>query len=503
MAYALGPSPEAKAAGDKGAATERLVVAELAALSGHFNSAGGADAGKAFRDISLASPALALLAGAGEGAPLFVVAGLDGSLAAYGWKAPPSEEAAAAPGRQLDKLWEVRLETIEDLLALPGDKAAALASSGRLRVLDLKSGAELWKLDSGAKGLALAYAPGILVAAIAAKTDKDSPAAELVAIGEADGRELWRRALGSRPRFLTADQERIALLESSGELTIHAVSSGEPIAQAAARLDPGLPAILANGRLLAGLAGGGSAEFDAATGALVRSWPPGEASEGAVPAFIAADEDRLFEAQAGKLLVRDRRSAEGTQVFSERFGAGFQGAGLQGGDRRDGGAVFAAASGAVVAGGGLWFLGARGELFELGSGRESAASPLSGLAPPQAVAEAILVGMEKFIPRGGAPLERYLGFDLFAEGLPLDPEPLFLALRIKPDKSGKRIFLADAKGGRILLALYGEEGVDLGSNVEELGTDARLERYLDAGKTYWLVTGRISGEEGRYRVLSR
>ena len=492
--------------------------------------------GTAAAETRLGSPAVALAFLEAPGA-LLVAACLDGSLAAYDEGLAESWRRSGGPASALVTLPEKRLAVVEE--------------GGTVHLLPAEGGEPLWRAEAGGRIFAAAYSPGALCllaaapqspaaapeaptasgpaaavspppaapeAAIASGPAASPPAASppaaaptaaspssgtaspaasptaagassylwrLFALSESDGRELWSRELESPAAHLSADGSRLALVTLSGGIELREAKDGILVARGAGRFDPGVPPILAGSSVFAALSGGGPAELDAATGVPKPSpaYPP-EVRGGAI-STLAADEDRVFAARGGSLAAWSRHSGSEPRMAE---------------------LPIAPAASPVSAGGRLWLLGPGGELLSLGgpaSDGQAFRSPLDALAPPGETAEAIASSLEKFKPRNGLPLDRYLRFDLFADGLPIGGEVPFVALRRSAGKAEKGLLYAAPEGGRILLAIFSESGEELSANVDELGAEARHEARFDEGKTYWLLTGRLDAEGGAYRIFYR
>lgn len=473
------------------------------------------------KETSLASPALALAFVEGQGA-LLAAACLDGSLAVY--------DAGLA------ETWRRSEGPASALVSLPGKRLAVVEEGGAVYILPAEGGEPIWRAEAGGRIFASAYTPGALCllasvppgsaaassarstaasgaaapsgsAAAASDMSAAAPAAagspsaapgaagtaavgapspwRLFALSESDGRELWSVEIESPAAHLSADGSRLVFVSLAGSLEIREAKDGALVARGAGRFDPGLPPLLAGGAVFASLSGGGPVELDAATGAPKRSYALSPEGQGGAAAALAADEDRVFAGRGGSLAAWSRHET---------------------GEPRLTDLPLAPAASPVSAGGRLWLLGSGGELVSLGGpapGVPAAKSPLGALAPPGEAAEAIASSLEKFKPRNGLPLDRYLRFDLFEDGLPIGPEVPFVALKRSAGKAEKGLLYAAPEGGRILLAIFSEAGEELSANVDELGAEARHEARFDEGKAYWILTGRLDAEGGPYRIFYR
>jgi hypothetical protein len=205
-------------------------------------------------------------------------------------------------------------------------------------------------------------------------------------------------------------------------------------------------------------------------------------------AFLAADADHVYGLRGERLW------------FSPR----------QGGGKKESLALpEAAASGLAVFEGSLFFVGRSGALFSspAPASKVGAGTSLSALLSPESqTAEAIASSLDKYKARDGKGLSGYLDFDLFAEGIPVEPErSAFSAYRLEPEE-GKRYRIScesASEGGRILLALFSSSGGLVDSNFDDYGLAASFDARLDKGSSYWLVTGRLDGLAEPYRLSIR
>jgi hypothetical protein len=448
LAYALARASLSKAAVATDAAGELLVLYR----------GGGAEA----LTVSPPSPVVGLASSGGRLVALLA----DGSALCY--------------DAGLKELWR-RPGAALLALGLPGGRFALAEGgeepgSGKLSLLDSGEGKELWSARLPAPPRALAYAAGSVLAA---------DASSLAAYSEADGHELMRQSLAGPARALAAGAGLAAVLEDSGEIEIRDSASGAPLSKAAGRHDRGIAPILDGGRLFAALAGEGSAavEMDAKSGGETRLFEcPGPLS------FLAAGPDTVYGIRGGRLWVSPRREGEKSESLA---------------------LPEAAASGLAAFEGGLFFVGRSGALFaSRGPGAKGSAGASLGalLSPESQTAEAIASSLDRFRAREGTGLSGYLGFDLFVEGIPVEPgRSAFSAYRLEPEAARQyRISFESASGGgRVLLALFSSSGALIDSNFDDYGLAAFLDARLERGASYWIVTGRLDGLAEPYRLSLR
>ncbi len=406
-------------------------------------------------EIPLAALPLAL-AISGEGAALrLVVALADGALCAYG----PS----------LEQLWLRRGPAASALVALPAGRILAAFEDGSLAALDAASGEDGWISRLDARATALAYAPGMVVAAYRAG---------IVAFDEADGREFWRQGREGAAFALGSAGELLALLDAAGGLELRARSDGKLTARGFCRFVPLVSPIYASTALFVAPADGGLVALDPATGGLVRAYAPERTIR-----VASADEDRLFAVTERHCAVIDRRS--GNLVAELPL-------------------VSPPWSAPLAAAGCLWLLLEDGSLVSIADSGAARLSPLGFLAPAPEIRDRIRERLAHYAREETPPEARLVRWELFVDGLPVEyPGPRFVAARLDAEKSGKFLLSVTPAKGRVLLALLAAEGDPLITNVDELGAEARLELWLEKGKRYWIVAGRLDAEEEGFRLLLR
>jgi hypothetical protein len=203
---------------------------------------------------------------------------------------------------------------------------------------------------------------------------------------------------------------------------------------------------------------------------------------------LAADSDYVYGIRGGRLWVSPRGGGEKTETLA---------------------LPEAAASGLAAFEGCLFFVGRSGALFaSRSSGAKGAAGASLGalLSPERQAAEAIASSLDKFRAREASGLSGYLDFDLFVEGIPVEPgRSAFSAYRFEPE-AGKQYrisFESASGGGRVLLALFSPSGALVDSNFDDYGLAASFDARLDKGSSYWIVTGRLDGLAEPYRLSVR
>jgi hypothetical protein len=382
---------------------------------------------------------------------------------------------------ELKVLW--RRGGASDLaLALPGGKFAlsgpgADSGGGKLTALDSSEGKELWSQVLPAQARAIAYSVGSVLAA-----DGNS----IAAFAEADGHEVMRQSLGSPARALASGSGLVAALEESGDIEIRDLASGALVSRAAGKFDKGIAPLLDNGRLFAALAGGSpsgaASEIDAKSGGTSASF------EWAGPlSSLSADSDYLYGLRGSRLFASPRQGSGKAEIQA---------------------LPEAASSGLASFEGGLYFVGRSGGLFACRpEAKGNLAKGIGALLSPDAqTAEAIASSLDKFKAREGTTGFSYLDFDLFVEGIPVDPgRSYFCAYRFEPEAS-KRYRISSqssADQGRVLLAVFSASGALLDSNFDDYGLAPSFDASLEKGGSYWIVTGRLDSLTEGYRLSVR
>jgi hypothetical protein len=371
---------------------------------------------------------------------------------------------AGGEGEVLTRAWKKDGPPARRILAVPGGRMAIADESGRLYLLDPSSGAELWGQLLKSPAADLAYAPGLVLAASGSR---------LEAFDESSGSSAWGAALTARARSIAAGNGVALVLAESGSLSAFSLIDGMGVGAAPGPFDPSLRPLAEGSRAIVAASGGGAAEIDVKSGQTLRAW----SWEGAA-SFIAADRDRLFagidrRGQRGILVAS--RAGEATPLFSALDSPAFD--------------APLAVSGAR---GGLLLLLMDGSLVLLGKerARGSAASALeAAISPPPEAAAAISSALGRFKPGDSIEARRYLRFDLFTQGMPVEPEAAFTAFRFESATSARRSFSALPGGPGEVVAIYDETGRELAASIDELGSISSAAARLEKGRTYWIVAG--------------
>ena len=395
--------------------------------------------------VSAAMPSSVLaMAAAGN---TFVVACSDGSLLAFVFDAEATK---------LSERWRRSGAPINRLVTLPSNRVATSAEDGSLGVLAAASGAEAWHVELAAPADAVAYAPGLVIAATGAN---------LGAYSEKEGHREWNVPMTAPVLSASAGRGLVAAVDEKGRLTTIEASSGKILAELPGPFDAAIPPVLVDDRVIVARKSGGATEFDAKTGASLQNWVwKGAAS------FIAADSKRFFAAAGRRFVVGSRDSGQDRSEFdlpSSAFGPPAAIADI--------GLVLPCVDGCVV------------RIGEPGPGPSKLDAVI---VPPANIVDAIASGLEKYRPRGGLPIGDYLRFDIFVNGMPVTARPPMTAFRFEPETSGKLGVALVPDPGDGLIAVFDDAGIELEGNRDELGAAGHLARYFEKGKQYWLAVGR-------------
>jgi hypothetical protein len=372
-------------------------------------------------------------------------------------------------GAQLIVAWKKEGHAARRLLAVPGGRIAvsddaSLGAASRIYLVDAASGSELWSSPLQSAAADIAYAPGLILAASGARLD---------AFDESTGACLWSAALTARARSLSAGSGAALVLAETGSLSAFALGDGKGVGAAPGPFDPAIRPVADGSRAIAATPGGGAAEIEIKSGKTLRVWTwTGPAS------FLVADRDRVY---AGL------DSLAGRGVF---FGAR---AGEAGGKLlRLASGVFSSPVAVSGARGGLLVLLMDGSLALVGKDMEPNAGTSAldaAITPKTETVSAITTALGRFKPGEGIDPKRYLRFDLFAQGMPVDARVSFTAFRFESASSAKRIFSALPMSSGSVIAIYGEDGREMAASIDELGSVSSAAAYLEKGKRYWIAAG--------------
>lgn len=380
-------------------------------------------------------------------------------------------------GENLVLAWKRECPPARRLLAVPGGRIAAVDETAKLYLIDVSSGHELWRQGLQDSATDIAYAPGLVLAVAGSKLD---------AYDESTGATVWSAALTAKARSISAGNGVALVLAESGSLSAFSLQDGKGIGAATGPFDPSLRPVADGLRAIAGLLGGGAAEIDVKSGQTLRSWPwEGPAS------FIAADRDRLIAGLNGRggrgILIVSRAGEDNRRI-----------AGLES-------PAFDSPLAVSGARGGLLLLLMDGSLVLIGKNREqiAAASVLeAAIAPSPETGAAIASALGRFKSGDSIEARRYLRFDLFTQGMPVDTDVAFTAFRYEPPASAKRNFAAQPANGGEVVAIFDDAGHEIAASIDELGSSSSATAYLGKGKTYWIVAGwTFQAELGRYRLF--
>jgi hypothetical protein len=374
-------------------------------------------------------------------------------------------------GEQLVAAWKKEGHPVGRLLAVPGGRIAAsddssFAGPARIYLLDSVSGTEIWGMTLQSAAVDIAYAPGIVLAASGAKLD---------AFDESTGAVLWSAALTAKARSLSAGSGVALVLAETGSLSAFALGDGKGVGAAPGPFDPAIRPVADGARAIVASLGGGAVELDVKSGKTLRSWAwTGSTS------FLAADRDRVYsglDGLAGRGIFFASRAGEPVGKLLPLASGAFTSP--------------IAVSGAR---GGLLLLLMDGSLVLVGKDMEPnyAASALDASITPKAeTVSAIATALGRFKPGDTIDPKRYLRFDLFVQGMPVDTGVAFTAFRYEPSSSAKRVFSAQPISSGSVIAIFSEEGREMAASIDELGSVSSAGAYLEKGKRYWIVAGWI------------
>jgi hypothetical protein len=406
---------------------------------------------------SLPGPAIAL---ASTGERFVVAASLGKSGVLIGFR-------TEGEGERLLESWKKEGPTVRRLLAVPGGRIVAAdddGSSPRLYLVDAATGAELWGLALPVVAADIAYAPGIVLAVAGS---------QLGAYDESTGALIWGASLPAKARSLAAGNGVALVLAETGSLSAFSLTDGKGLGAAPGPFDSSIRPISDLSRAIVALHGGGAEELEVKTGRSVRRWSwLGRAS------FLAADRDWIYAGVSG---------SEGAALFiGSREG--------ESSERRVDLASCAFDAPIAVSGsrGGLLLLLQDGSLVLVGKELENVQGPSAldaAVSPSLAAATAISAALGRFKTADGTVPGRYLRFDLFTQGIPVDQTMDFTAFRYEAGSSAKRTFMAKPGAVGEVVAVFDESGREIAASIDELGSVSRATAYLEKGRRYWVAAG--------------
>jgi hypothetical protein len=387
-------------------------------------------------------------------------------------------------GERLVAAWKKDARVASRIFAVPGGRVAvsedlSIAAFARIYCVDTLTGGETWSIGLQPAAADIAYAPGIVLAIAGAR---------LLALDESSGAQLWSAALTAKARSLSAGNGIALVLAETGSLSAFSLSDGKGVGAAPGPFDAAVRPVADGTRAIVATVGGGASEVEVASGQTMRSWSwEGPAS------FLVADRDRVYagiDGLAGKGVFFASRAGEpGGRLLRLASGA------------------FGAPAPVGGARGGLLLFLLDGSLVLIGKdmGGSATTSALeAAIAPKTEVSTAISAALGRFKPPEALAPSRYLRFDLFAQGLPLDQSVAFTAFAFDPESNGRRIFYAKPSVNGSVLAIYSEEGREIAASIDELGSTSSASAYMRKGKRYWIVAGwTYQAEVQPYRVFMK
>jgi hypothetical protein len=433
------------------AVVRRLPLAGAKGFSHELVLASGAEA-------SLPGPAIALAA---TGEHLVVASSLGkGGGALIGFR-------AEGEGERLLESWKKEGPAARRLLAVPGGRIVAADDDGsppRLYLVDAATGAEIWGLALPIVAADIAYAPGIVLAIAGS---------QLGAYDESTGAPIWDASLPAKARSLAAGNGVALVLAETGSLSVFSLADGKGLGAAPGPFDSSIRPVSDLSRAIVALPGGGAEELEVKTGSSVRRWSwLGRAS------FLAADRDRIYAGVSGSegaaLFIGSREgesSARSVGLASCAFDAPIAVSGSRGGLLL----LLQDASLVLV-----------GKELENGQGVSALDAAVS---PSPETAASISAALGRFKTADSIAPDRYLRFDLFTQGIPVDQSIDFTAFRYEASSSAKRTFAATPGTAGEVVAIFDESGRELAASIDELGSVSRATAYLEKGRRYWVATG--------------
>jgi hypothetical protein len=368
-------------------------------------------------------------------------------------------------GEKLIEAWKTEGSPVRRLLAVPGGRLAVADEAGGLRLIDASSGSKAWERDlPNAVEADIAYAPGIILCAAGLSLD---------AYEESSGTTLWSAALTAKARSVSAGNDVVFVLAENGGFSSFSLVDGIGIGAAPGPFDSACKPLADGIHAILALIGGGAVEIDAKSGDTLRSW----AWEG-MSSFLTADRDRVYAGIDGRegrgILVASRAGDPSRRLVKLESPA------------------FDAPQAITGANGGLLVLLMDGSLVLVGKTKEAsrASSELdSAIAPSRETAEAIAASIGRFKLGDSIEPRRYLRFDLFAQGIPVDTGVAFTAFRFESQESAKRSFAASPERAGSVIAIYDETGREIAASIDELRSSHSATAYFEKGKLYWIIAG--------------
>ncbi len=366
------------------------------------------------------------------------------------------------------------------IIPIPGARIASGGEDGLVTVNESADGHELWKSVYDAPIADLAYAPGAVIAA----------AGKLITVhDETNGKKIWNTTLESNVISLSAGSGVLAAIRGDGVLETFVLADGAPLCKSVGPYDASIRPVVDYGKVIAALPRGGAREIELKAGTIIRSWIwEGQTS------FIAADTENIFAAAsgiAGPRVIIAPRSANGEPRLIALPSPVFDSPMAVNGSR--GGLLFLLRDGSIAL--------ATGDTVQ--NNGDSAIDKAA--SPPEPVASAITTALGRFRQRSpNEALTKYIRFDLFVSGMPVDTNVAFTVFKFTARESKIERFIAEPASLGVIIAAYNDEGSELEANIDELGSKAGVDIRVQKGKTYWIAAGRTSAAEGAaFRIFER
>jgi hypothetical protein len=263
------------------------------------------------------------------------------------------------------------------------------------------------------------------------------------------------------------------VLAASGSLSAFSLVDGKGVGAAPGPFDPAIRPLADGSRAIVALIGGGAAEIDVKSGQTLHTW-----SWEGTTSFLAADREFVYagiDGRKGRGILVSSREGEAIQKIARLTSPPFDSPVAVGGAR-----------------GGLLLLLMNGSLVLVGKDRQpgAAVSALdAAIAPRPETAAAIQAALGRFKRDDSTDPRRYLRYDLFAQGMPIDTSVAFTAFRYSSPMSAKRIFTVKPADTSAVIAIYNDAGREIAASIDELGSGSSAMAYLDKGRIFWIVAG--------------
>ncbi len=371
---------------------------------------------------------------------------------------------AEGEGEGLAQAWEKTGPPVKRLIAVPAGRIAAADESSRLYLVDAATGVEIWGKLLQTPAADIAYAPGFDHCGLPIESPR------------------VRRINGS------LGVERRAYRQRGFDLRRKRLRPGPWRERQLVRLFPGRRQGHRSGHRSL------RPEFAAGRGRRLGARRPGRRRRRRDRRKERTNREVLDLGRARLLPSCRQGSIVRGRIREERQGPRFRLEGWRYRIEPDRArpSIFGAPLAQSGARGGLLLLLMDGSLELLGKRRaapEGASALEAAIAPSPETAQAIASALGRFKTGDGLETRRYLRFDLFAQGIPVDTEVAFTAFRYEGPSNEKRSFAASPASIGAVVAIFDETGRELAASIDELASSSRAAAYFEKGKVYWIVAG--------------